>query len=233
MPPKQRPHGSGSKSKARQRTDQTSVDRRWAAYLGGAIAVVVLASLLGWLLVGGGTEDAEAKARTALEAAGCRLKVVPAVENVSDHSDVDSPDEIVKKWNTDPPTTGPHFVETLLYGAYEEPVQLARVVHNMEHGAVVMHYGKDVPAATVAQLRAFYDDNERGTILAPYDKLGEQVTLSAWVEPGLQSAKSERGSGVQATCTAFDQKAFGTFFDAFQFKGPERFPAESMLPGGN
>lgn len=232
MPPKQRPHGSGSKPKPRQRTDRTSAGRQWA-YLGGAVAVVVIASFLGWLLVGGGTEDAEARARTALAAAGCQLKVVPAVENVSDHSDVESPDEIVKKWNTDPPTSGPHFVETLLYGSYDEPVQLARVVHNLEHGAVVVHYGKDVPAATVARLQAFYAANERGTILAPYAKLGEKITISAWVDPGLESAESKRGSGVQATCTSFDQNAFDTFLDAFQFRGPERFPAQSMLPGGN
>jgi hypothetical protein len=234
MPPKQRPQGSKSKarSSARQRTDQTSVDRRLLA-IGGAVGVVIVAALLGWLLFGGGTEDAEAKARTALQDAGCTLRVVPAVQNSSDHSDVPSPDFTTDKWNTDPPTSGPHYGETLIYGAYEEPVQLARVLHNLEHGGVFIAYGRDVPAATVDQLRGFYDDHVAGTVLAPYPKLGERITLGAWVDPGLESAKSDRGSGILATCTSFDQNAFETFFDAFQFKGPERFPSDSMLPGSN
>ena len=201
--------------------------------MGGAAGLVILAAVLGWLLVGGGTEDAEAKARTALESAGCTLKVVPAVANASDHSDVRTPDAVVKTWNTDPPTSGPHFGETLLYGAYDEPIQLARVLHNLEHGAVTIFYGKDVPAATVEQLRAFYNDHEAGTILAPYEKLGDEIALGAWVSPGLESAKSERGSGVQARCTSFDEDAYSAFLDAFQFRGPERLPADSMLPGGN
>jgi hypothetical protein len=234
MPPKQRPQGSGSKSKSRsrQRTDKASFDRR-LLYLGGAAGTVVVAAVLGWLLLGGGTEDAEAKARTALETAGCTLTVVPAVRNESDHSDVANPDLAIKAWNTDPPTSGPHYGETAIFGAYEEPLQQARVLHNLEHGAVSIQYGDDVPDATVDELRSFYDDNQNGTILAPYPKLGKQIALGAWVDPGLESASSDRGSGVLAKCPRFDETAFESFLDAFQFKGPERFPADSMLPGGN
>ncbi len=234
MPPKQRPQGSGSKSKSRsrQRTDSGSLDRR-LLYVGGAIGVVVAAGILGWLLLGGGTDDAEAQARTALEAAGCTLQVVPGVANVNDHSDVPSPDFQSKDWNTDPPTSGPHFQETAIFGSYDEPLQKARYVHNLEHGAVVMLYGRDVPEETVAQLRTFYDTHQNGTILAPYPKLGDQISLGAWVVPGLESASGDKGSGVLAKCPGFDQGAFESYFDAFQFNGPEPFPADSLLPGGN
>jgi len=230
MPPKQRPQGSGSKSKSRsrQRTDRASLDRR-LLYVGGAVGAVIIAAVLGWLLLGGGTEDAEAKARTALESAGCTLRVMPAVRK-SDHS-VPNPDLTSKAWNTDPPTSGPHFEETLIFGAYEEPVQLARVVHNLEHGGVFIAYGKDVPGTTVDQLRSFYDDHQNGTILAPYPKLGNQIALGAWLDPGLESASSDRGSGVLAKCPEFDQSAFAAFLDAFQFKGPERTPPDALAPG--
>jgi hypothetical protein len=234
MPPKQRPQGSKSKARAasRRRSDHASVDRRWV-YLGGGVAAVAVAALLGWLLLGGGTEDAEAKARTALTAAGCRLKVVPAVKNVGDHSDFPDPNARSPKWNTDPPTSGPHYGVTLIFGKYDEPVQIGRALHNLEHGGVYILYGKNVPAATVAKLGAFYDQHENGTILAPYPRLENRIALGAWVDPGLASAKSERGSGVLATCARFDENAYGTFLKAFQFKGPERFPSSSLLPGGN
>lgn len=228
MPPKQRQQGSGSKS--RQRTDQVSLDRRLLA-LGGALGVIVIAAVLGWLLLGGGTQDAEAKARTALESAGCTLKVVPAVEGTSDHSDVPNADFTSKRWNTDPPTSGPHFGETLIFGAYAEPIQLARALHNLEHGGAWIAYGRSVPAAEVEKLRSFYDDHTAGTILAPYPKLGNKITMGAWLVPGLESAKSDRGSGVLGTCTAFDGDAFSAFFDAFQFKGPERIPPDALQPG--
>jgi len=84
-----------------------------------------------------------------------------------------------------------------------------------------------VPDAVVAELRRFYDSNERGTLLAPYPNLADEIALGAWV--------SEDGEekGYLATCTAFNDAAFSAFFDGFQFKGPERFPASSLLPGNN
>ena len=36
---------------------------------------------------------------------------------------------------------------------------------------------------------------------------------------------------VAETVTAFDEDAFVAFFDAYQFKGPERFPPDTLLPG--
>jgi hypothetical protein len=84
-----------------------------------------------------------------------------------------------------------------------------------------------VPDATVAQLLAFYGDHRNGTVLAPYPKLGSSIALGAWVSDG------EEGNGYLAKCRRFDEDAFSTFFSAFQFKGPERFPESSLLPGGN
>jgi hypothetical protein len=34
-------------------------------------------------------------------------------------------------------------------------------------------------------------------------------------------------------CGAFDEDAFAAFLDAYQFQGPERFPADQLLPGRN
>ena len=49
-----------------------------------------------------------------------------------------------------------------------------------EHGAVGMFYGPDVPEETVAQMQEYYNQDPRGLIMAPDDRLGDQIALTAW-----------------------------------------------------
>ena len=103
------------------------------------------------------------------------------------------------------------------------------LVHNLEHGGVFIQYGEDVPEATVRQLQAFYADHDRGTLLSPLPRLGKQIALGAWVTPS--DDKPDEGKGYLMKCTRFDEAAFAAFLEEFQYKGPERFPADSLLPG--
>ena len=190
------------------------------------IAVVALVGLLGF---GGGGADEES-VRKDLVAAGCTLQAV----NAQAGTHALTADETAH-WNTDPPTNGPHYggnsatgdAGTVIWGAYTEPLQLARVVHNLEHGGLYIFYGDEVPDSVVEQLRVFYDKHENGTLLAPLPRLGDQIALGVWVAEGAEA------KGYLAKCKAFDEKAFSAFFEGFQFKGPERFPASSLLPGGS
>jgi len=199
---------------------------------GGALAALAaVAGIVALVGIGGGSGPSPDEVRADLEAVGCTFQVVDALPGT--HSITD-PDGSSEEWNTDPPTTGPHYgfnpdgsLGTVIWGAYTEPVQLARVVHNLEHGGAYIFYGDDAPESVVEQLRTFYDGHERGTVLAQYPKLGDKVALGAWV------AEGEEGKGYLAKCAAFDEGAFSAFFDAFQFKGPERIPESALLPGGN
>lgn len=199
-----------------------------------AAGVVLLGLVLGttWLRAGSGVDAGkEAEAKAALARAGCRLTVVKALPNASDHADVPTPDS-QPHWNTFPPTNGPHYREPVVFGAYDEPLQQARLVHNLEHGGVYIQWGRDVPAATVARLRAFYAGHEDGTLLAPLPRLGRTIALGAWVAPDNSlPGRTDRGKGYLARCTGYDETAFGAFLAAFQFKGPERFPASALAPG--
>jgi Protein of unknown function (DUF3105) len=184
-----------------------------------ALVVVVFAATAG----GGGTID-EARVRSAAEAAGCTYTSKPAVK--ADHSL--QPDGRSPKWNTVPATSGPHHAATAVWGAYSEPLQQARVVHNLEHGGVFIEYGRDVPASTVQELRSFYDDHTRGTLLAPQPSLGKKIAVGAWTAP---EADPDNGTGHLLMCEKFDENAFSAFFDELQFKGRERFPSDTLLPG--
>jgi hypothetical protein len=199
--------------------------------LGGGGLVALLAIVGVAVLLGLGSGDpSPSEVREKLVAAGCTLRSVEAQKG--EHTL--GPDDTFE-WNTDPPTSGPHFGfdqnqnnGTVIWGAYTEPVQLARIVHNLEHGGIYIFYGDDVADPVVAELRAFYENHRNGTVLAPLPKLGDQIALGAWV-----SSSEEDERGYLAKCDAFDEEAFSAFFSAFQFRGPERFPADSLLPGGN
>ena len=191
------------------------------------LAVVGIATLLG---IGAGDPSA-GEVREKLVAAGCTMRTVDA--QPGEHTL--AADDTSDSWNTDPPTSGEHFgfdangnLGTVLWGAYDEPVQLARIVHNTEHGGIFIFYGDKVKEPVVAELRAFYDDHKNGTVLAPYPKLGNQIAFGAWnlFDDGTEKA-------YLAKCKKFDEDAYSAFFSAFQFKGPERFPANRLLPGGN
>jgi Protein of unknown function (DUF3105) len=230
----QKPRVKAPKQRSAQRRAEDAAKKRRLYLLGGGtlLAALVVAGIVA--LVGlGGDEASAADVRVDLEAAGCTLRVAEAVPNVSNHSDFPDPEATSPAWNTDPPTSGPHFGQTLAYGSYTEPVDIGRVLHNLEHGAIYILYGDEVADATIAELQEFYADHQNGTILAPYAKLGKQIALGAWVVPGLPEASSARGSGVLAKCSKFDEDAFGAFFDAFQFHGPESdlFRPSDMAPG--
>jgi hypothetical protein len=191
--------------------------------VGGLVATLALGGVLFVALGQGGASAADVqKVKTSLEKAGCTFVAKKAVSG--EHSITD-PSGASDKWNTDPPTTGPHYAIAAIFNAYDDEVELARVVHNLEHGGIYILYGEDVPAATVDELRAFYADHKTGTIMAPLDRLGDEFAVGAWY------AHDDPAMGYLARCTTFDEAAISGFFEDLQFKGPERFDPSDLRPG--
>jgi hypothetical protein len=221
-PPK-RPPGPQSRSAAGD-----SGRQRRLLYLIAGAGIVALAVVVGVIaLSGGGGDDDE---RSVLEAAGCTLESYPAQANVPDHSDV--PDlASTPKWNSSPPTSGPHYGQPAVWGSYDEPVPLVQSTHNLEHGGVIVHFGPQVPEAEVDRVRAWYAEDPNGLIVAPLPSNGDAITLSAWTAPDATINSRDRGKGWLASCTEFDQAAFDAFLEAHRFQGPERFPSELLAPG--
>jgi len=221
--PKQR--GATADESARRRKTMAIV----AGVAGLVLGFVVVAAALGMFGGSDSTTDV-AGLRTTFKNAGCTLQVAPALKGTHTVAD---PSKTSPLWNTDPPTSGPHYgfnpngtLGTVIWGAYDQEVELARLVHNLEHGGIYILYGKDVPDATVEQLRAFYDDHKTGTVMAPLDRLGDKFALGAWVVDG------DTHNGFLAKCTQFDENAVTTFFSSLHFRGPERFDPSQLQPGG-
>jgi hypothetical protein len=205
--------------------DESARRRKTLAIVAGVAGLVigfgVVAAALGMFGGDAGATDTAAL-RTTLQNAGCTLKVAPALEGAHTVTD---PSGTSTKWNTDPPTSGPHYAVAAIFGIYEDELEMARLVHNLEHGGIYILYGKDVPDSTVEQLRSFYDDHKTGTVMAPLDRLGDEFAVGAWVVDG------DTHDGFLAKCSTFDENAMSTFFRSLQFRGPERFDPSQLQPG--
>ena len=230
MPRKDRAPNPPKRPQAPQRRSTPSAPRdadrqRRLLYILAATGLIGLAIVLGVVFLAGGGGDDDLAA--TMEAAGCQLKPAPAQLGV--HSaELDATSD--PKWNTDPPTSGPHNSTPAVYGEYDTPLKIAQVVHNLEHGGAFILYGPNIPAATVQQLRDFYADDPIGLLLAPYPKLGDKVALGVWTVPDDFEPGGTNGTAYLATCTAFDEDAFKAFRD-LRFRAPERFPPDSLQPG--
>ena len=199
-------------------------NKRWlavaVAVLGVALGVAAVAALAG--IGGGGRSSDVSSLRSTLGAAGCTLekaKALPGVHSIRDPSGT-SP-----TWNTDPPTSGPHYGIPAIFGRYEDQLEPARVVHNLEHGGIFILYGDKVPDSTVEQLIGFYDGHKTGTIMAPFNHLGGKFALGAWV------VDDKLDNAFLAKCTTFDENAVSSFFDMLQFRGPEHYDPTQLQPG--
>jgi hypothetical protein len=178
-----------------------------AGIVGLVVAVLVVA------LAGGGT-NAKAAIKT-IRAQGCQYHKYPALPRAPHYSTLNP--KPAPTWNSFPPTSGRHYVTPLAFGLYTEAVPEIRLVHNLEHGAVILQYGDKVPAAQVQQITAWYQQDANGVIVAPLPKLGAKVALTAWTN--------------WTECGGFDEKAANAFRKAFRYHGPEQYPKSYLEPG--
>ncbi len=208
---------------------------RWGL---GAL-LVVAAAVAAVVALQGGSKSLAATMR----AAGCTYRdVVPyppkdAATKANYHDDFPTP-AATPHWSTFPPSGGGHYRLWATWGFHRKPVNPAMVVHNEEHGGVIIWWGPEVPKATVDQLQRFYEQQPVGVFGTPIAGLGRKVALTAWTadpawtgDPALAYASGNYGIGRIAVCPRFDQGAFAAFRNAYRGKSPQAFPVSGDRPG--
>lgn len=136
------------------------------------------------------------------------------------------------QYNSFPPTSGPHFGVPAVFNIYDQPVPEIRLVHNLEHGAIVVQYGSKVPQQTVQQIAAWYSKDPLGLVVAPLLPASE---IKAKAPAGYESKIFLTAWTHLATCTTFDEGAFDHFRDDYRGPdgdAPEKFPLSALQPGG-
>jgi len=121
-------------------------------------------------------------------------------------------------YETNPPTSGPHYPYWAAFKWYDAPVPRGFWVHSMEHGAVVITYRCDDGCdAELAMLAAFLDARPADPLCSPPLKARFIVTPDPDLD--VRFAASAWGALLRADCLDLD--ALGAFIDAHYAKAPE------------
>jgi Protein of unknown function (DUF3105) len=223
------------KVRSTQRTSTPEEDRKRLLMLVAIAAsgLLALGAVVAFLVLGtggGGAGESESFAQQ-MKDAGYTYKTYPGMQNNSSHTDVATVDTKVK-WNSNPPTSGPHYGQWAVWNFYDSPVPLTMSTHNLEHGGIVIHYGPKVPQSEVSKLREFYNGDPNAMLVAPLPTAGNKIYASAWYyDESKKADRSYYGEGEQISGTKVDEDALKAFRDEFRYKGRERIPAENLQPG--
>ena len=107
------------------------------------------------------------------------------------------------------PTSGAHNPTWVDPGVYSERQSLARLVHSLEHGNIVIYYD-DPPGQVLERLRGWarlYDGQWSGIVLVPAAGLDQSVVLTAWTK--------------RLVLDEFRPELAAAFIDAYRGRGPE------------
>jgi hypothetical protein len=166
--------------------------------------------------------DAEALVDAAADApptGACNVRL-------SDPPVADSPhvsDGTVIAYASNPPSSGPHYIEWANFQEFDHPVADGNLVHALEHGAVLLLYKCPEDGGTCAELRAQLravraavpadplcsDGTRTRVILAPRPDNAAAVSAAAW------------GHTYEADCV--DAPSLAAFIAANYAKAPENF----------
>lgn len=82
-------------------------------------------------------------------------------------------------YNSNPPTSGPHYAEPANWGIYETELPDETLVHNLEHGGIWVSYN-NVATDTVAKIEALAKQYPNKLIVEPRSKDDALIVLASW-----------------------------------------------------
>ncbi|MDD9270952.1 DUF3105 domain-containing protein [Paenibacillus sp. GCM10023248] len=120
------------------------------------------------------------------------------------------------------PTSGTHSPHDLKFGFYTERPTYAMLVHNLEHGDIILYFHPDAPKELQDKLAYLSHFKKAGAgVLAvanPDVPKDMEVVVTAWTKT-MQLPK-------------FDEASVGTFIYQNIDNGPEKIPSEVRRGGG-
>lgn len=117
------------------------------------------------------------------------------------------------QYGSNPPTSGWHFPDWARWGVHDQPQPDEMLIHNLEHGGIVVHYNcPDGCPELAAQLRDVVASYRSKVLLAPRPdpSVPHRITLSAW-------------SWLDGF-NEFDEARIRAFIAAHKDRGPETVP---------
>ena len=188
--------------KAQQRKEAF---RRNALTIG--MAVVVAGLVVGAIAMQRGSGTGPAPDKVGVSAAEANCGEIETFEKQgADHIPVGEPHE---PYNSSPPTSGPHYEVPAETSFFVDPLPPEQLVHNLEHGQIVIWYLPDAPSETLQQIEDLVRQEPLATAAIPYTDIESpnQFVLTAW--------------GASQSCEKVSQEVVDDFRREYQGKGPE------------
>ena len=116
-------------------------------------------------------------------------------------------------YNSNPPTSGPHYAQPAApidTGFYTSDVEPEKVVHNMEHGQIVIWYRPNVSSDVKHDVERLVEEQPDATVAVPWDDIESKYSLvvTAWAH--------------SQSCAKPSSEAIDEFREQFQGRaGPE------------
>lgn len=170
-----------------------------------------------WLL---STQDAKEQAKLSKPLIGAVM---------ADEGRAHVPDGTKENYNSNPPTSGPHYANSQPAGIYDKPIPDGNLIHSMEHGAVILWYKPSATADTqtvegtesaktiglsnqdIDRLKQIFSSVSVGKkIMVPRDSLNAPVALTSW--------------GRLFKLQTIDEAQIKTFMETNEDRGPEKAP---------
>ena len=109
-------------------------------------------------------------------------------------------------YNSNPPTSGPHYADPAAWGVYEKELPDEQLVHNLEHGGIWISYSS-VDVDTKIKIEAFAKAYPNKMIVTPRAKDTTKIALASWTR--------------LLTLDQFDEERIVAFIKANKNKSPE------------
>lgn len=113
-------------------------------------------------------------------------------------------------YNSNPPTSGPHYAEPAKWGIYEESLADEQLIHNLEHGGIWISYRDATDQDLIAKLKDVASDYTVKLIMTPRSENDSAIAVAAW--------------GRLLKLDSFDQRQIQDFIKTFINQGPEQVP---------
>lgn len=81
-------------------------------------------------------------------------------------------------YNSNPPTSGPHYAQPARWGVYQSELPDEQLVHNLEHGGIWISY-KDIDDTIISSLEKIATSQPK-IILEPRSKNDAPIVLASW-----------------------------------------------------
>lgn len=113
-------------------------------------------------------------------------------------------------YNSDPPTSGPHWPAPVKNGVYDNELADEQLIHNLEHGHVWVLYRPDVSDEVKNRLKEIVEGDNWKVVMAPRAKNDTAIALVAW--------------GRLLKMDEPDYEKVKDFINTYRNRGPEKTP---------